>query len=219
MKTIAFVAVLSCLILRVVAQAQEWGQCGGIGWSGATTCVSGTVCTTLNAYYSQCIPGAASSVPTTSSGVTSSGTPTPPPTTTSSGPTPTGSQIRAVNDPVFHFYLQEYEGQVMLGPEASSGYFTISGGTIQLTGATPLFLNEDTAASTSYKPLTFNSTAITTDWQLEGDTIITTTPRELNFMACATSDANYYTVSLQTGNDMPAGESCSMQSLHLPCLC
>ncbi|KAI0800239.1 hypothetical protein C8Q74DRAFT_1235266 [Fomes fomentarius] len=36
---------------------------GGIGWSGATTCVSGAVCTKQNDYYSQCIPGA--SAPTT----------------------------------------------------------------------------------------------------------------------------------------------------------
>ena len=111
------------------------------------------------------------------------------------------------------------DGQVVLGPESSSGYFTISGGTIQLTGAEPLYLNEDTTATTSYKALTFDSTASTTDWQLEGDTIITTSPRELNFLACATNDANYYTVYLQTGNDQPAGQSCSMQSLHLPCLC
>ena len=110
------------------------------------------------------------------------------------------------------------EGQPVLGPEASSGYFDISGGTISLTGSS-LFLNVDTNAVTSYKPLTFNATATTTDWALEGDTIITNNPRELNFLACATSDANYYTLFLQYGNDQPTGASCSMQSLHLPCLC
>ncbi|KAI0092946.1 hypothetical protein BDY19DRAFT_982853 [Irpex rosettiformis] len=222
MRAIALVAALSCLVVRVVAQAQVWGQCGGVGWAGATTCASGSICTVLNDYYSQCVPGSASpSGPTTS--VSSPASPSSPsslpPTTTSSGPAPTGSQIRAVNDPVFHFYLQNHDGQVVLGPESSSGYFTISGGTIQLTGATPLFLNEDTTTTASYKPLTFNSTAVTTDWQLEGDTIITTSPRELNFLACATSDTNYYSIYLQTGNDQPVGQSCSMQSLHLPCLC
>jgi len=34
-----------------------WGQCGGIGWSGGTTCVSGYTCRKQNDYYSQCIPG------------------------------------------------------------------------------------------------------------------------------------------------------------------
>ncbi|KAK7043124.1 hypothetical protein VNI00_008478 [Paramarasmius palmivorus] len=33
----------------------QWGQCGGIGWTGATTCVSPYTCVAQNAYYSQCI--------------------------------------------------------------------------------------------------------------------------------------------------------------------
>ncbi|KAK6517558.1 hypothetical protein TWF281_004208 [Arthrobotrys megalospora] len=36
------------------AQSQ-WGQCGGVGWTGPTTCVSGTTCKVLNPYYSQCL--------------------------------------------------------------------------------------------------------------------------------------------------------------------
>jgi len=36
-----------------------WGQCGGQGWTGATTCVDGYVCTASNSWYSQCIPGTA----------------------------------------------------------------------------------------------------------------------------------------------------------------
>ncbi|KAI1272109.1 glycosyl hydrolase family 61-domain-containing protein [Xylaria sp. FL0933] len=35
--------------------AALYGQCGGIGWTGATSCAQGT-CTVLNDYYSQCIP-------------------------------------------------------------------------------------------------------------------------------------------------------------------
>ncbi|KAK6509157.1 hypothetical protein TWF481_003918 [Arthrobotrys musiformis] len=34
--------------------ASLYGQCGGIGWTGPTTCAQGT-CTVLNAYYSQCV--------------------------------------------------------------------------------------------------------------------------------------------------------------------
>lgn len=33
----------------------HWGQCGGIGWAGPTTCVSPYTCTVLNSYYSQCL--------------------------------------------------------------------------------------------------------------------------------------------------------------------
>jgi endoglucanase len=35
--------------------AQHWGQCGGQGWTGPTTCVSPYTCQLLNPYYSQCL--------------------------------------------------------------------------------------------------------------------------------------------------------------------
>lgn len=41
----------------VAAQSALWGQCGGKEWSGAKTCVSGTTCSFVNDYYSQCVPG------------------------------------------------------------------------------------------------------------------------------------------------------------------
>jgi len=36
--------------------AALYSQCGGIGWTGATTCVAGSTCTVSNSYYSQCLP-------------------------------------------------------------------------------------------------------------------------------------------------------------------
>ncbi|KAG8927997.1 hypothetical protein FRC03_011124 [Tulasnella sp. 419] len=33
-----------------------YGQCGGQGWAGATTCVSGYKCVVSNQFYSQCLP-------------------------------------------------------------------------------------------------------------------------------------------------------------------
>jgi len=35
--------------------AQKYGQCGGTGWTGPTTCASGSTCTYSNAWYSQCL--------------------------------------------------------------------------------------------------------------------------------------------------------------------
>jgi O-glycosyl hydrolase len=35
--------------------AAEYGQCGGVTWQGCTICVSGTICTYENDYYSQCL--------------------------------------------------------------------------------------------------------------------------------------------------------------------
>ncbi|KAF4965141.1 hypothetical protein FSARC_7008 [Fusarium sarcochroum] len=61
--------------MAAFAQSPLYGQCGGQGWSGPKTCVSGTTCEKVNDWYSQCVPG--------------SGNP-PPVTTKPSDPTPTG---------------------------------------------------------------------------------------------------------------------------------
>ncbi|KAJ3570368.1 hypothetical protein NP233_g4451 [Leucocoprinus birnbaumii] len=226
MRSLAFAtaAVLSFAIGAAQAQSPAWGQCGGQGWSGATTCVAGYTCTVSNPYYSQCLPGtagssSASSAPTTGPTTTPTSSSTSSATTTSSGAAATGSQIRAVTNPVFHFYLQNNGGKPQLGPEASSGYFTISGSIALNGGSSKLYLNVNNTVTTSYKPLTLGTTASTTNWGLEGDTIIITNPRQLNFIACATSNPSYYDVYLQTGNDTPSGASCTLQTLHLPCLC
>ncbi|KAG4441448.1 hypothetical protein IFR05_003054 [Cadophora sp. M221] len=51
------IAAASLLVFPVVfAQGALYAQCGGIGWTGATTCVSGACCTFSNEYYSQCLP-------------------------------------------------------------------------------------------------------------------------------------------------------------------
>ncbi|KAJ7126332.1 glycoside hydrolase superfamily [Mycena epipterygia] len=62
-KFSALASILS-LLPFVVAQSQEWGQCGGEGWAGPTTCVAGTTCTFMNDFYSQCLPGAATTTTT-----------------------------------------------------------------------------------------------------------------------------------------------------------
>lgn len=35
--------------------AQHWSQCGGDGWTGATSCAAGYTCTYVNDWYSQCV--------------------------------------------------------------------------------------------------------------------------------------------------------------------
>ncbi|KAK7038104.1 glucanase [Favolaschia claudopus] len=84
------VALLAILPAFVNAQSPVWGQCGGQGWTGATTCASGSVCTVSNPYYSQCLPstgngggGGGGGGTTTSSTVSQPGQPT----STSSSPT------------------------------------------------------------------------------------------------------------------------------------
>jgi hypothetical protein len=48
---------LGTLISAAVAQSPAYGQCGGQGWSGSSSCVSGYTCKAQSQYYSQCLPG------------------------------------------------------------------------------------------------------------------------------------------------------------------
>jgi endoglucanase len=54
----------------VTAQQGPWAQCGGIGYSGGTTCQSGWTCVVQNAYYSQCLQSTGGSNPTTTTTTT-----------------------------------------------------------------------------------------------------------------------------------------------------
>ncbi|KAK6512451.1 hypothetical protein TWF481_001337 [Arthrobotrys musiformis] len=88
MKSVV-VGVSAVLGLAQVVFGQQalWGQCGGIGWTGATSCVSGACCTYQNAYYSQCLPGScAGGSQTTTMATTTSRVGTSTTTTTTSGP-------------------------------------------------------------------------------------------------------------------------------------
>jgi len=77
------VFALVSFIPSAFAQGGAWAQCGGVNWTGATTCVSGYVCTYSNDYYSQCIPGT-SSATTTKPVTTTTTKATSTPTSTSS---------------------------------------------------------------------------------------------------------------------------------------
>lgn len=52
-----YLVALGALVGAAAAQAGAYAQCGGQGWTGATTCVSGYTCTVSNQWYSQCLPG------------------------------------------------------------------------------------------------------------------------------------------------------------------
>ncbi|EJT70202.1 hypothetical protein GGTG_12375 [Gaeumannomyces tritici R3-111a-1] len=49
--------LLGALAGAVAAQQAAWQQCGGTGYSGAKTCVSGYTCVVVNEWYHQCQPG------------------------------------------------------------------------------------------------------------------------------------------------------------------
>ncbi|KAG8915198.1 hypothetical protein FRC02_004639 [Tulasnella sp. 418] len=68
MKLSAGLATVAALLTASgVSAVSEWGQCGGIGFTGSTTCDAGLVCVKINDWYCQCLKGTASSVKSSSS--------------------------------------------------------------------------------------------------------------------------------------------------------
>ncbi|KAJ7138469.1 CEL4a mannanase [Mycena crocata] len=77
--------ILALSLTTTLAQSPIFGQCGGQGWTGPTTCATGSACVFSNPFYSQCLPGAATSsnpAPPTSTVTT--------PTSTATVPAQTG---------------------------------------------------------------------------------------------------------------------------------
>lgn len=66
--------VASTLVTSALAAAGAYQQCGGNGFNGDTTCISGYTCTFLNEWYSQCLPGAATTAKPTSTTTTAART-------------------------------------------------------------------------------------------------------------------------------------------------
>lgn len=61
--------VSSLLVASAAAQQTAYGQCGGTNYSGSTTCTAGFTCVSYSAFYSQCVPGTASTTATSASTV------------------------------------------------------------------------------------------------------------------------------------------------------
>ncbi|KAK7950957.1 uncharacterized protein PG986_006685 [Apiospora aurea] len=74
-KRISALIAAVALAQGSLAAQPVWGQCGGQGWTGDTTCESGSACASQNPWYFQCIPGAPTQAP-------NPGTTTAPPTVT-----------------------------------------------------------------------------------------------------------------------------------------
>ncbi|KAI0637499.1 glycoside hydrolase superfamily [Trametes polyzona] len=89
MKSLAAIVALATVIAVPANAVAVWGQCGGIGFSGSTTCDAGTACIKLNDYYSQCQPAANAPPPAPTS------QPAPPTTTGGSAPKPAATGLNA----------------------------------------------------------------------------------------------------------------------------
>ncbi|KAG8695701.1 hypothetical protein FRC08_007599 [Ceratobasidium sp. 394] len=70
------------------AAVTEWGQCGGIGYTGSTACDAGLTCVVINDWYYQCQKASTTSITIRSTTTTTRPVTT---STTSSGPVPTST--------------------------------------------------------------------------------------------------------------------------------
>ncbi|KAG8746346.1 hypothetical protein FRC10_005335 [Ceratobasidium sp. 414] len=86
MKYALFGTALATAIGSAAAVA-EWGQCGGIEYTGSTTCDTGLACVVINDWYYQCQKATATSTTIRSTTTTTRAITT----TTSSGPIPTST--------------------------------------------------------------------------------------------------------------------------------
>lgn len=136
-------AVLMVLCGTASAIVGDWQQCGGSSYAGDTQCATGSGCVVINAYYSQCQPGAVPvdpvpETPTTTESLAATGTPagTGPGKTLQSG----YYWIRAVAAPNYHKYMQTKPlyatGVALLGDYTTAGQFQVQDGQlIQLVSA------------------------------------------------------------------------------------
>ncbi|KAJ7126927.1 endoglucanase [Mycena epipterygia] len=83
MKSLLALTTLAIAVSPAVSVA-VYGQCGGQSYTGSTVCDAGSTCVFSNPYYSQCLPGTA----TTTTPVSTT------PTTTSTAPSSTGCANR-----------------------------------------------------------------------------------------------------------------------------
>ncbi|KAJ7028682.1 hypothetical protein C8F04DRAFT_1043755 [Mycena alexandri] len=152
MKSAYLSALSAFFVYSVSAQttAPQWGQCGGTGWMGPTTCPAGWSCTFSSQWYSQCLQGAATTTVTSSTVGTGTSTGTSTASSTSTAPggsatlAPGYSFVRAVEDPNFHKYLQSQvlgtASPAVLGDYTQAAQFqVVNGQLIQNANGTNLY--------------------------------------------------------------------------------
>jgi len=93
MLSLSICAAAFVLVAGVGAQSPVYGQCGGTGYTGPTTCIAGSVCTYSNPYYSQCLPSSGGTTTTSMATITTTKGSTTAHTTTTSLPSGTSGAV------------------------------------------------------------------------------------------------------------------------------
>ncbi|KAK7053644.1 beta-xylanase [Favolaschia claudopus] len=111
-------ATLLALLPLALGQSAVWGQCGGSGWTGPTTCVQGSACTFQNDFYSQCLPDGTATTTSNGSG--------------GSAALPTGTSTAKSNTVAKSLGGKKYFGSATDNPELSDSTYvaTLSDNTL-----------------------------------------------------------------------------------------
>ncbi|KAF7323661.1 Carbohydrate-binding module family 1 protein/glycoside hydrolase family 5 protein [Mycena kentingensis (nom. inval.)] len=159
-----------------LAQSPVFGQCGGTGWTGATTCATGSTCIVQNAFFFQCVPN--DSIPPSATLAT--------PTSTVSRPTSTVSSSRTTSSTTV-------SRTTTTSVPAQTGFVTTSGKRFMLNGA-----KYTVVGSNAYWPglLGYNAANVNqafADMAASGATTIRT------WAFCEVTNANFIYLQLWNG--------------------
>lgn len=145
-SSIYFTVVGLTSTTAVLAAVQPYGQCGGQGYTGETTCAEGWGCKQWNDYYSQCIEGVSDSTPSAAP-VPSSNATVPRPTSvvpiassaapipTSAAPVPSANETTPIAAPTTFETLISSSSPAAI-PDAVSSVIVVSS-TVATPVATP----------------------------------------------------------------------------------
>lgn len=139
----------------VLAAVQPYGQCGGQGYSGETSCTDGWGCQKFNDWYSQCIEGASGSVPSAapvpSDNATAPVETSAAPIATGDAPLPTANATAPVAVPTTFQTLIATSSPVAV-PEEASSVIVVSTSAAAPTSAPVSFANgEDCSLDAVFK--------------------------------------------------------------------
>lgn len=181
-KSLSFAFLLSAISLQSVrATVPQWGQCGGINYTGDTTCVSGTTCVKLNDWYYQCL--AASTTTSSSSTRTSSTSSTRTSssstrTSSSSSATSSSSSLPQLNDLAVAAGRQYFGSAVAYGEYTNTTYRAILDNTHMFGQITPGNEMKWDATEPSRNSFTYTQADAIVSWaigagkQMRGHTLV-----------------------------------------------
>ncbi|KAK6342218.1 hypothetical protein TWF730_001696 [Orbilia blumenaviensis] len=118
----------------VNAQAQPYAQCGGSGFTGPTSCISGWTCVYSNEWYSQCLQSTGTTAATTAKTTTKSTTTSSKAATTASTKTTTKASTTLATSTTKTSSQPAASGSCIA--QCTVGYCTLNGGTTGGIGGT-----------------------------------------------------------------------------------